>query len=190
MLKGKKLLISAIMLLFVVISYIITPLKVSKSYNGMNFDFDNDNKVEPVTVSIKGILKRDLMLRPKTFEGTILIDSNQFEITNPISLSLIGYGRGKNKYYEFCLDFENVQSWKLNKDSLYNKFGERTLWCFDTDRNFSYISMTPIPPDKEGGWLSSSEVITAPCNNREEAIEITYLLRTGSRTGGYFEEEQ
>lgn len=92
MLKEKRSLIFITILLYIILLFIITPFNVSKSYNGINFDFNNDKIVKTVTVNINGVLKRDLMLRPKTFEGTILIDSNKFEITDPISLSPIPYG--------------------------------------------------------------------------------------------------
>jgi hypothetical protein len=170
-----------IIVFIIFILFVLTPSRMNKSFNGINFDFNNDEKIETVTVNINGILTRDLTFRPKTFKGTISIDSNKFEITEPISLTPIPYGKTK-KYYELYLDYENVMNWKLNNNSLYNRFGQRALWIIYTDSNFSYISIVAMPPDKDGGWTSSSEIITAPCSNRDEAISITNRLRTGVNT--------
>jgi hypothetical protein len=165
-----------IIIVIVLILFIFKPTNISKSYNGINFDFNNEEMEEPVTIGINGTITRDLMLRPKTFKGTISVDSNIFEFTEPVSFMPIPYGKSK-KYYELILDFENVSDWKLNHDSLYNRFGQRALWIIYTDRNFSVISIVPMPPDKDGGWTSSSEIIAAPCDNREDAVNITNKLR-------------
>lgn len=156
---------------------IYIPFKINKSFEGIYFDFDNAELVEPVNFSIDGTLTKDLLYRPKTFKGTISIDSNIFEITEPLTFSDNDYSSSKN-YFILDLDYENIPGWKLNSDYLFTHFGQRAYWTIYTDITLSNFSIVAMAPDKDGGFTSTSEIITAPCNNREDAVKVTQRLRT------------
>lgn len=174
------LIVCAFVYIFLVMDFqdkICIPFKINKTFEGIYFDFDNVELVEPVNVSINGTLAKDLFYRPKTFEGTISIDFNVFEITEPLTFSDNDYSSSKN-YFILNLDYENITGWKLNSDYLSNHFGQRAYWIIYTDITFSNFSIVAMAPDKDGGFASASEIITAPCNNREDAVKITQKLRT------------
>ncbi len=165
--------IALVILPMIIKNTIYAPAKVNKEFEGIYFDFDNEEFVEPVNVIINGTFARDMLLRPKIFEGIIYIDSNKFEITEPLLFSNI------SESYFLPMEYYNVTDWNLNHDYLYNHFGQRATWSIFIDRTFSNITFVPMVPDKEGGFSSSSEIITAPCNNRDDAVRITQKLRSG-----------
>lgn len=162
-----------IMLPIVIQNTIYAPAEVNREFDGVYFNFDNEEFVEPVNVSINGALTKDMLFRPKTFEGIIYIDSNKFEITVPLLFSKI------RKSYFLPLEYYNSTDWNLNHDYLYNHFGQRATWSIFIDKTFSQITFVSMVPNKEGGASSSSEIITAPCNDRNDAVRITRKLMSG-----------
>lgn len=180
---SKALLIFFVLLLgyiFLLMDYqdkIYLPLEINKSFEGIYFDFENVELAEQVNFSINGTVARDIFFRPRTFEGTISIDSNIFEISKPLIFSDNFYSSSKN-YFVLNLDYENITGWKLNSDYLSSHFGQRAFWIIYTNKTLSNFSIVAMVPDKDGGFTSASEIITAPCKNRDDAVRITQRLRT------------
>jgi len=127
MIKKNKYLLTFV---FIVISTMIfaflyciyTPNEIVVAYEGIYFDFDNVEVVEPVKISINGIVSKDLWLKPKTFTGTISINSSRFEIIKPLP-----FGKTIDTFSLSLNPLEEGDIWKL--------YGNYLFICYNYSSN-------------------------------------------------------
>ena len=145
---------------------VYAPKEINMTYEGIYFDFDDVELNKSVDISVKGSIIKDTWLNPKTFTGTLTINSTTIEIIKPILFSRLG----KN-YFLSLNPFEIENEWKSNISDILKHLDNSTYWNIFMDKKFTKISFVPLFAGR-----GSTERITAPCNNREEAMRIARML--------------
>lgn len=166
-----KIKISVILILLSIIFIILyRPLKIDNVYSGVYFDDDNPELTDQVKISIVGTVKKNLKLQRESFIGTISIDSSTFEFFRPIRFGTV------TKTYSLTLDEYNANStWKFHdRSGLFDHLKGNVYWSIYVDRDMSKITFVPMIRG-----ISSTERVTGPCYNREDAMKLTRMLNSG-----------
>ena len=166
-----KVFLTLILIITVAILYLVyRPLKIDNVYNGIYFDDNNSELTKQVKVSIVGTVNKNLKLQPESFIGTISIDSSTFEIFYPIRFENV------IRNYRLPLIEYNINStWRFHDESrLFEHLEGNVLWDIYVDRNMSNITFVPMIKG-----ISSTERVTGPCDNREDAMKLTRMLNSG-----------
>lgn len=165
----KNILLSGygILFMFVVVVFLTTwlymsytrPIDIHYRYSGIKYQAGNLQGSEPISFEIKGKYERKWFEKPELFEGQIIIDCKALYGVN-------GDGSESNKYA-----FNNEKMGSIQGDgfkgSIYNNdnMKEILIEIHEIDskgsESFSY----------KNGWL-----ISAPCNSRKEAVEISNMM--------------
>lgn len=166
--------IFALMLIMIIsiLYFVYRPVKINEEYGGIYFDNDNSELSKKVNINISGIIKRDLMLKPESFVGSISIDSSTFEFSYPIKFDKV------IKTFRLTLDqYNKGVEWNFYDESnLFQHPGDDVFWSIYVNRDISKITFVPIIRG-----TSSTERVAAPCDNREEAMNITLMLNSGGQ---------
>ncbi len=168
-----KIIFTLILIIIITVLYFVyRPSEVNKVYAGIYCDTKNIELSERVNVSINGVLKKNLILQPKSFIGTVSINSSTFEFIYPISFYKFG------KTFGLALDYRNKNSvWKFDDaNGLFEHIKDDIYWRIYVNKNLSKITFVPMIYGS-----SSTERISAPCDNRKEAMELTQMLNSGGR---------
>lgn len=172
--KEKILTMIVFITIILLIFFAYRPISVDAEYNGIYFDKINEDFNENIYVHIVGIVKKNFFLQPESFAGMISIDSCILEIMKPRLFDK--YGKVIGLSLSDDDDMTNV--WKFTgKGYLFDEFEGATDWSIRFDKKFSMISFVLFFND--GTLTSSRREISAPCDNREEAIRIARYLKSG-----------
>jgi hypothetical protein len=145
---------------------VYAPKEINMTYEGIYFDFDDVELNKSVDISVKGSIIEDTWLNPKAFTGTLTINSVTIEIIKPILFSRLG------ENYHLYLDPSEIENeWKTNTGDFLKHLDNSTYWDIFMDKKFTKISFVPLFLER-----GSTERITAPCNNREDAMRIARML--------------
>ena len=121
---------------------------VEYKYNGIKYLAGNLQSAEPINIEIKGKYVKQLFVENVDFYGTIKVGENAYNY-NPITFNK--YKMGSLEPYGMIYISDGFE--KLTIEILEpNQYG---------GRSFSY----------RNGWL-----ISAPCNDRKEAVEVSNAL--------------
>jgi hypothetical protein len=136
----------------------IRPIDIKYKYSGMRYQAGNLQSAEPVSIEIKGKYERRWFDKPELFEGQIIIDGE-------ICYAIDGGGNKSNKYAFSKEKMSYIESDNF-KGFIYNNqiMKEITISLLKQ----SYSEETFI---FRNGWF-----ISAPSNNRKEAVEISNKL--------------
>jgi hypothetical protein len=145
---------------------VYAPKEINVIYEGIYFDFDDVEFNKSVDISVKGSIIKDTWLNPKAFTGTLTINSSTIEFIKPILFSKLG----KN-YHLNLHNSEKENEWKFSSNHFFEQFDSNTDWSIYMDKKFTKISFVPLFLGR-----GSTERITAPCNNREDAMRIARML--------------
>ncbi|WMJ76067.1 hypothetical protein RBQ61_10560 [Sedimentibacter sp. MB35-C1] len=146
------------------------PIEIERVYEGLYIDKDIPEVSEKVSVSIDCIVTKNMLLKPKTFIGDISINSSLFRIEQPIQFDKV------TRTFRLTLDAHSVNSvWKFyDSEGMFEHLGDTVYWSIYVDGKISKITFIPLLENS-----SSSERVVAPCNNREEAINLSQFLNSG-----------
>lgn len=166
--KHKKLIYYIFILLIVLTVIYIYPKKFSKEYSGVMYRLGESAYSEKIRISFEGYLSRRLLKGDK-FQGTINIGDKKLTM---IKMEF------SNKNGAFTKDRADVQHADVQYyvDSLgeYKIYGK--MISSDIKEMFSIIV---LEPSITGGYTWSTAngvVISAPSNNRIEALDISHKL--------------
>lgn len=170
--RNKVIFTLLLIMIITVLYFAYRPSEVNEVKAGIYFDNNNIELSERVNISINGVLKKNLILQPKSFTGTISINSSTFEFIYPANIYMVG------KTFGLTLDQYNEDSaWKFDDaDGLFEHIKDDIYWSIYINKDFSKITFVPIIYG-----TSSTERVSAPCDNRKEAIELTQMLHSGGR---------
>lgn len=170
--RNKVIFTLILIMIITVLYFVYRPSEVNGMYAGIYFDNDNMEVSERVNVTINGVLKKNLILQPESFEGTISINASTFEFVYPVSLYKVG------KTFGLTLDQYNKDSaWKFDDaEGLFEHIKDDIYWNIYVNKDLSKITFVPMIYG-----TSSTERVSAPCDNRKEAMELNQMLHSGGR---------
>lgn len=158
----KNILLSGygILFMFVVVVVLTTwiymsytrPIDIQYRYSGIKYQIGDLQSAEPINIEIKGKFVKELFGNYGEFDGTIKVGETIFT-DRPI---------GFNKY---------------KMGSLTSSEGQYGM-IFIGDK-FENLTIEILEPNQNGGYSWSGEngrMISAPCNDRKEAVEISNIL--------------
>ncbi|NMA49978.1 MAG: hypothetical protein GX947_09505 [Tissierellia bacterium] len=130
---------------------------IEYSYNGIKYQVGNLDYEEPINLEINGVYTKVRSSGEVLFKGDIIING----------VKSIGYGNDGNEY-------------AFNNESNHNviKWDDFTGDVFISDK-FKELSIDILRANgKEGYSFSYNDgwIISAPCNSRDEAVEISNKL--------------
>lgn len=156
--KGIILIAVTFIFIWAYISYtkpIIT--NIEYSYNGIKYQAGNLDYAEPISIIIKGVYTKERSSGDIIFKGDILVNGE-------MSVN----GNDGDKYV-----FNNESS-----NHTIIRWGDFRGDLFISDM-FKEISIDILEPNNKGGYSFSYNngwIISAPCNNRSEAVGISNKL--------------
>jgi len=124
------------------------PEHIEYKYNGIKYQAGNPQNVETINIEIKGKYVKELFVKEVEFFGTIKVGEKVFSC-NPI---------------------------KFNRDKMGELKSYGTIYVSD---EFEKLTIEILEPTHNGGYsfsLRKGWLISAPCNSRKEAIEISNAL--------------
>lgn len=130
---------------------------IEYSYNGIKYQAGNLDYTEPVSIEINGIYTKMRSSGDIIFKGDIIVNGEMS----------VGYGNDGGEYSFNSESNHNVIKWDYFTGDLFisDMFREISIDILESNGNggqsFSY----------NDGWI-----ISAPCNNRSEAVEISNKL--------------
>jgi hypothetical protein len=162
----QKVLLSRYGIIFIVIvivslsSWLTRPREIHYKYNGIKYQIGNLQSSEPVIIEIKGKYKKKLLQKTQIFEGKIIINGE-----------MCYGGRGtediKSTFVFKKMNFGHIESDNFNGLLFISEMlREITIGIFEPENSEGVGGLS-----YKSGWL-----ISAPCNNRAEAVEIANRL--------------
>jgi len=147
------LMFSAIIAVLSFCIYYSCPRNININYNGVKYQTGNQDTYENVKVNVEGKLRKKLFSGKAEFNGKIILNDKQFD------------------YSAFPLDLDNKGSGILE----YKKSDDPIIYgSIVISGSFENMAVMIY---ENGGWSSKDGwVISAPCNNREEAAAASNLL--------------
>mgnify|MGYP001788005456 CR=1 FL=1 len=124
------------------------PINIDYKYNGIKYQAGNLQSEEPINIEIKGKYLRQLFVDNVEFYGVIKVGDKAFDY-NPVIFNRYGMGQ-------------------------FDPYG----MMFISDK-FEILTIEILEPDQNGGRSWSPQdgwLISAPCNNRVKAVEISNTL--------------
>jgi len=170
----EKILVAIILIgIVALLCFIYRPLNIDTVYSGIYFDRNSSDLMEQqVNVSIVGIVKKNLLLQPESFAGTISINSSIFEFIEFLRFDKV------EKTIRLTLNKDSMNtSWRFYDESgLFNHYDGEIYWSIYLDKKLSKITFVPFISN---GKVNSSMRVAAPCDNREDALKLTQFLNSG-----------
>jgi hypothetical protein len=124
------------------------PREIDQKFNGIKYQVGNPQSAEPINIEIKGKYEKELFVKGVHFDGTIKIGDKVFPLS---PTGFIEY---------MILDLES--------------YG--ILYISD---KFELLTIEVLEPTVNGGYSWSGQngwLISAPSDNRKEAVEISNKL--------------
>jgi len=128
------------------------PIDIHYEYNGIKYQSGNLQSAEPIRIEINGKLTKELYREYGEFDGTIKVGENIFTGRTMV------FNKDKMASLESSEGFYGM----IFVD---NNFRKLTIEIFEPTGNGSYTW------DDRTGWM-----ISAPCNDRVEAVRISNIL--------------
>lgn len=148
-------------LLGVVYLYYRTPKLVKVEYQGIYYQLGNPDMAEKIPVVFDGYLTRGLWLED-SFRGTITIGD---EILNKVDIRLPKDGPS------VIMDYDEATGEYVSYGSIYTKDMKKSF----TISVFQYDKAT----DSDGWSSADGAMISAPAQDRKEALELSNQLMKG-----------
>lgn len=158
--RKNVILFSTVLILLLVLGasiLYIYPRNIGVNYNGIKYQAKSTDSATSVNIKIEGNLRKKLFNKGSKFYGKIIIDNITFEYTEwPLYFDKRNVG---------LLEYREADNMKtFGQIITSNSFKTFTLEVFKTQNGgYSWNS--------GDGWL-----ISAPANNRNEAVEISNVL--------------
>lgn len=134
------------------------------------YDTISPKTTEQIDVSIDGIVKKNLLLQPKYFTGTISVNSSKFEFMQPIQFDKV-----RNTIrLTLSEDIMNTMWIFYDESNLFGRYDGLLSWSIYLDKNLSMITFVPFLNNK-----NLNVRVTAPCDNREDALKLSRFLNSG-----------
>lgn len=162
----QKVLLSRYVIIFTVIIFVglylwlTRPKEIQYKYNGIKYQIGNLQSEEPVSVEIKGKYKRNWIQKTELFQGQIKVNGE---------LCYVGHDPEdiKNTYVFKKMNISGIESSSFDGLLFISEMmREITIGIFETE-NPQGVSTLSF----KNGWL-----ISAPCNSRAEAVDISNRL--------------
>lgn len=128
------------------------PIDIHCGYNGIKYQASNQKSGEPINIEIKGKYVRELFTNNMQFDGTIKIGDKVFD--------------------------ERPRAFNKNKMALLESIEGHYGMIF-VDSNFQKLTIEILEPVGNGGYTWNDKtgwMISAPCNDRVEAVKISNML--------------
>lgn len=125
-----------------------SPIDIQYKYNGIKYQAENLQIAQPINIEVKGKYVKELFNKNVEFDGTIKVGDKIF--TGPL---------GFNKYGMTSLELGNEHYGMIFISDLFQNL---TIEIHEADQNGAY---------SWSGWM-----VSAPCNERKEAVEISNIL--------------
>lgn len=128
------------------------PRDIQYKYNGIKYQIGNLQSAEPINIEVKGKYVKGLFGKYVEFDGTIKV-GNKIFTCKPITF---------NKYKMSSLESSEGPYGMIYIGDMFEKL---TIEILEPNQNGGYSW------SGENGWM-----ISAPCNDRKEAVEISNKL--------------
>jgi hypothetical protein len=156
----KIILFSVVFVMLLGIGFCIVyayPRNINCSYDGIKYQAGSNENVESVKVYVEGKLRKRLFNKGNEFSGKVIMDDIHFDYLVS-SLKFDNKGLG-------LLEYRQSSNMNLYGNMLISgMFKNITIQIFEKDNGGNSW-------DSTAGWL-----ISAPCNNREEAVVVSNVL--------------
>ncbi|WP_313165094.1 hypothetical protein [Sedimentibacter sp.] len=170
--REKILVMIFVIAVFLLIYIAYSPMYINTSLKGLYIDRNNLDFNEHVNVVIDGRVKKNFLLQPESFYGTISINDSILELPQKVIFDKV------RKTIRLTLDKESKNIlWKFDdKSNLFKKFENNVYFMIYLDKKLSKITFVPFFYNGNG---SSSYRISAPCEDREDVLNLSSFLNSG-----------
>lgn len=157
---------------FLLIYIAYRPMYINTSLKGLYIDRNNLDFNEQVNVVIDGVVKKNFLLQPESFYGTISINDSILELPQKVIFDKV------HKTIRLTLDkYSKNILWNFNdKSNLFDEFENNVYFMIYLDRKLSKVTFVPFFYNGNG---SSSYRIAAPCEDREDVLNLSRFLNSG-----------